>query len=166
MAESARRPLTEGEKALAGEAFGGEVDFAPVRICHGSGGNPFAWLAFQNQKNDAITLIRTIFLRDATTPDFSKGGDAGLFLHEMTHVWQYQTIGVLLFGLRYARDLAACGFNAGAMYLYESTTLFGDARLEAQAQMVQDYANARRGPDRGLGAPSRRNLAGSGRFGL
>lgn len=166
MDESARRPLTEGEKALAVEAFGANaVDFAPVRICHGSGGNPAAWLAFRNPANDAITLIRTIFLRDSKTPDFSKGGDPGLFLHEMTHIWQYQTIGVLLFGLRYARDFAACGFNAGAMYRYESNTAFGEARLEAQAQMVQDYANAR-AKDPNAAAKLRGNLAGSGRFGL
>ena len=53
------------------------------------------------------------------------------------------------------------------MYLYDrGTTVFADARLEAQAQMVQDYANAARRKDQGASADLQRNLRGSGRFGL
>lgn len=84
----------------------------------------------------------------------------------MTHVWQYAKLGVPRFLARYARDLAACRFNARAMYLYEAVTRFAGARLEARAQMVGDYCQARLVGELTRQARLSRNLEGSGFFGL
>ena len=90
-----------------------------------------------------------------------------LFHHEMTHVWQYASLGVPRFFARYARDLVACRFNARAMYRYEEgVTRFGAARLEAQAQMVGDYCFARLVGDVSRQTRLARNLRGSGFYGL
>jgi type VI secretion system secreted protein VgrG len=89
-----RRALTEGEIATAREAFGDGVDYDRIRIGKGPGRNPVAWLARRNG-NPAITLVNTIHLFGADLGrDFSAGADRMLFLHEMTHVWQYDGLGV------------------------------------------------------------------------
>jgi hypothetical protein len=163
----ARRGLTEGEIALAKTMFAPRIDYSVVAVREGSGGNPFAWIAFLNSNVGAITLIRTIFFRKLDA-DFSTDGRAGLFLHEMTHIWQYQALGPLRFYWRYLRELLAARLRHGDLYLYEhGTTAFAEARLEAQAQMVQDYHEARApGGDPAAAAAIGRNLAGSGVHGL
>jgi hypothetical protein len=162
-----RRALTEGEIELARAVFGERIDFGPVGIRHGHGGNPFAWLAFKNPRVDAITLIRTIFFKSDPGADFSKGGDATLFLHEMTHIWQYQALGVARFYWRYLIELEAVNFKSEELYRYgEGTTPFGEAWLEAQAQMVQNYEVARRATDSARVAAIARNLTGSGFHGF
>jgi hypothetical protein len=167
MAELTRRPLTDGELAMAVAAFGDGLDYGRVRLCQGSGGNPGAHLAFRKPGVDAITLIRTIFFRGGLVEDFSQGGDPSLFMHEMTHIWQYQTLGVARFGLRYLNELEACNFNRKCLYHYDcGRTAFVDAKLEAQAQIVQDYGIALGAGRAGQAAELRRNLAGSGLFGF
>lgn len=167
MAESGRRPLTEGEIRLACEAFGDGLDYRRVRLCQGPGGNPGAHLAFRKPGVDAITLIRTIFFKGGLVGDFTQSGDASLFMHEMTHVWQYQTLGVLPFALRYLNELEACNFDRHCLYHYEcGHTAFAEAKLEAQAQIVQDYGLALGAGKRSEAEALRRNLAGSGLFGF
>jgi hypothetical protein len=167
VSESARRPLTEGEIALASAAFGDGLDYRRVRLCQGTGGNVGAHLAFRNPDVDAITLIRTIFFRGGLTGDFTQSGDASLFMHEMTHIWQYQTLGVARFGLRYLSELEACNFSRLCLYRYErGRTAFAEAKLEAQAQIVQDYGLALGAGQTGQAEALRRNLAGSGLFGF
>lgn len=168
MAGSTRRPLTGGEIALARAAFGDGLDYGRVRLCQGPGGNPGAHLALRTPGVDAITLIRTIFFGgEHMVDDFTQGGDASLFMHEMTHVWQYQTLGVLPFALRYLNELEACNFNRTCLYHYEcGQTAFREAGLEAQAQIVQDYGLALGAGQAGRAEALRRNLAGSGLFGF
>jgi hypothetical protein len=162
------RPLTAGEIALLHEAFQGRIDPSMVRLVDGHDDNPLPRAAFRNG-NTAITLRRTIYFGRHYCPDFAQADPnaLGLFLHEMTHVWQYARLGLARFFLKYARDLAACRFNARAMYRYEEGgTPFAEARLEAQAQMVGDYCFARLVGDSARQARLARNLKGSGIYGL
>jgi hypothetical protein len=162
MGESPRRALTEGEVKLASAAFG-EIDYGRVRLCAGAGGNSIAAIAFRSPNVDAITLIRTIFFRDKLVPDFSLGGEADLFMHEMTHIWQYQTMSLLAFGWRYMDEFERCNFNRDCLYHYDrGITPFREAKLEAQAQIVQDFHLARAREDPDAIAALRLNLAGSG----
>ena len=161
-----RRALTEDEIALAKATFGARIDYGIVALRNGSGGNPIAWFALRGPRTDAITLIRTIFFK-RLGEDFSKDGRAGLFLHEMTHIWQYQALGALGFYWRYLMELLRAGLRQNDLYLYEpGKTAFSDARLEAQAQMVQDYHDVRAGGDEAKLVEIARNLAGSGFHGL
>ncbi len=159
MADKARRALTEGEKAFADEAFRGRIKFDRVGIRHGSGGNPAAAVALTSAQ--AVTLINTIYFRGDPVGDYSQSGYKLLFLHEMTHIWQYQMLGAPRFYMRYARELAARRFNRHAMYDYKQGDPFDKAMLEAQADMVRDYrggaaARAKAGP----------SLAATGLYGL
>ena len=162
-----RRALTENEIALAKAAFGAGIDYSIVAVRDGSGGNPIAWVALLSPRTDAITLIRTIFFKKLGE-DFSKDGRAGLFLHEMTHIWQYQALGALGFFWRYLMELLRAGLKQNELYAYEEgKTVFAEARLEAQAQMVQDYYDVRAdGRDKKRLAEIGKNLAGSGFYGL
>jgi len=156
MSENGRRPLTQGEMTLLTATFGA-LALERVRLCAGPGLNPFAEVALGLEDVSAVTLIRTIFFKGRLADDFSKGPNRALFLHEMTHVWQYQKLGVLRFALRYLWEFATRGFSREALYDYQpGETAFADATLEAQAQMVEHYE---RGADRAL---LDRNLAGSG----
>jgi hypothetical protein len=162
------RPLTEREMAIIAEAMPGPLPLAAVRLIEGSDDNPLPRAAFHNG-NTAITLRRTIYFRLHYHGDFADADPhaRGLFLHEMTHVWQYARLGVPRFGLRYFRDLCACRFSARALYRYEAgEARFAEARLEAQAQMVGDYAEATIRGDEARARLLERSLAGSGFYGL
>ena len=161
------RALTAAEVALAKEAFGSTVDYGRVRISDGAAANLAAHIAFK-RGNPAITLGSTIHFERGFAADFATtGADRNAFMHEMTHVWQFQRLGMTRFLLRYARDLARAGAKPSRMYAYRAgATRFADAMLEAQAQMVGDYAEAlgaQRLPQLALLA---RSLAGSGLYGL
>jgi hypothetical protein len=163
------RALTAGEIALAREAFGGAIPYERVRFVDGPGGNPIAKAAFRNG-NGAITLRRTIYFGPGYyLPDFSTAKPAakGLFVHEMTHVWQYRRLWTLPFFAIYGVQFAGAGFKAWRMYEYEQgKTPFRGARLEAQAEMAGNYAEARIEGDAAKMALLAKNLAGSGLFGL
>lgn len=162
------RALGASEIALLNDAFGDRIAYQGVRVREGHGGNPAAMIAFVN-RNTAITLNRSIYFRTHYGEDFAKAGDAAkaLLHHEMVHIWQYATLGMIGFLARYARDLAAVGFRPGRMYDYvKGETAFAEARLEAQAKMVEDYWLALADGKPGPIALIARNLKGSGFYGL
>jgi hypothetical protein len=83
------RPLTPGETDLARSMFGDSVDYAPVRIVLGK------WAFFQ-PKDVVMSPRGSIHFHPHGTAyrdDFSHAdpGTQGLFIHEMTHVWQHQS---------------------------------------------------------------------------
>jgi hypothetical protein len=83
------RPLTPGEIDLARGVFGDAIDYAPVRIVLGK------WAFFQ-PKNVVMSPRGRIHFHPHGTAyrdDFSHAGlgEQGLFIHEMTHVWQHQS---------------------------------------------------------------------------
>ncbi len=158
------RPLTDGEIALCRTVFPDRLPWDGIRLVDGPLVNDLAEAAFRN-RNTAITLRRTIYFGVRWWEDYALADEEGrrLFLHEMTHVWQWRRLGVFGFLLRYARDLIACRGNAPAMYRYEGDdTPFVRSRLEAQAEMIGDYQRAG-WPHRAL---IERKLAGSGVYGL
>jgi hypothetical protein len=162
------RPLTAGEVGLVEDAFRGGIDTRKLRLVEGDDGNPLARAAFRNG-NTAITLRKTIYFGRHYCEDFARAEAhaRGLFLHEMTHVWQYARLGLVRFALRYGRDLVACRFRARDMYSYlPGETRFAQARLEAQAQMVGDYCEARLTGDDIMVRLLAGSLRGTGFYGL
>lgn len=163
------RHLTAGEIALASEAFGDRLAYPKIRFIDGAAGNPIAKAAFRNG-NTAITLRRTIYFSpERFLPDFSTGKAAakGLFIHELTHVWQYDRLGTAWFLVKYGIQFARCGFDAPKMYDYQQgATSFKTGLLEQQAEMAGNYAEAKAEGDTGRMAVIARNLEGSGLYGL
>lgn len=163
------RHLTDGEIALAREAFGHRLAYSRIRFIDGAAGNPIAKAAFRNG-NTAITLRRTIhFSPERFLPDFSgaKPAARGLFIHELTHVWQYDRLGTAWFLAKYGIQFCRCGFDAPKMYDYEQgRTPFKSGLLEQQAEMAGNYAEAKAEGDAAKMALIGKNLAGSGLFGF
>ena len=91
------RPLTIGEIALARTVFGDAVDYARVKVRH------YKWIFFQPRRIVMAPMGDLHFHPKGGVycDDFScpAGGREeqlrakGLFLHEMTHVWQAQQRG-------------------------------------------------------------------------
>ena len=83
------RPLTPGEIDLARSIFGDAIDYAPVRIVLGK------WAFFQPKDVVMSPRGRIHFHPQGTAyrDDFSHAtlGEQGLYIHEMTHIWQSQT---------------------------------------------------------------------------
>jgi hypothetical protein len=159
--------LTAGEIALGRAAFGNRIDYAPVKLSDGPGNNALAHLAFA-KGNPAITVGSTIYFKEDYCPDFSAlGRNRKSFIHEMTHVWQYQKMGMPAFFLRYGEEVLKAHGRPDDMYDYaEGSAKFGDAMLEAQAQMVCDYSEALWGGNGPRTALLAKNLAASGVYGL
>ena len=163
----AGRGLTAGEVALAQAAFHSEIKYETVRIVEGPGTSFAAHIAFM-RGNPAITLGDTIYFKEGYSKDFSEpGANANTFMHEMTHIWQYATLGQGAFFLRYGKELAEAGFDPDKMYKFKAgEDLFTEAMLEAQASMVEHYSHALRRNDSAAAAKLAKNLAGSGVYGL
>ncbi|MEA3017699.1 MAG: hypothetical protein QOI38_2421, partial [Sphingomonadales bacterium] len=133
--------LTTGEIQLIEATFPPRIDTRAVRISDGPGKNPVPAIAFMSERNHALTFVETIYYGTGYLDDFS-AGDArakALLLHEMTHVWQYAKLGTPVFLAKYVKDLVSVLFRAPRMYDYRPREPFATARLEAQAQMVQDF---------------------------
>jgi len=85
------RSLTDGEIALARSVFGEAIDYARVRVCH------HKWAFFQPRRVVMAPMGALHFHPhgDLYVEDFSAAPQSlqGLFIHEMTHVWQAQTRG-------------------------------------------------------------------------
>lgn len=91
------RPLTTGEIALARTVFGDAIDYARVRV------RRYKWIFFQPRRIVMAPMGDLhfhpkggVYCDDFSCP--AGGRDAelqakGLFLHEMTHVWQAQRRG-------------------------------------------------------------------------
>ena len=87
----AARPLTQGEIDLARSIFGDAIDYTRVRLVRRK------WWPFQ-PKGIVMAPTGNIHFHPKSplwSDDFSNERQSlqGLFIHEMTHVWQAQTRG-------------------------------------------------------------------------
>ncbi len=85
------RPLTQGERAMAASIFGGAIDYDAVRI------HRRKWF-FLHPKRAVMAPDGHIWVHpqgDQWADDYAVAPLPlqGLFIHEMTHVWQAQTKG-------------------------------------------------------------------------
>ncbi|MFM9851490.1 MAG: vgr related protein [Sphingomonadaceae bacterium] len=128
------RSLTRAEVALAESVFGRAIDYDGVRI------NNRKFIFFQPRRT-AMAPNGSIWLHpkgDLYCEDFCARDltDQGLFIHEMTHVWQYQS-GVNLLIKR----------HPFCRYDYSLKPGWGLKRygLEQQAEIVRHYFMVREG---------------------
>lgn len=133
---SSARSLTAGEIALARSVFGGAIDYARVRIVNGK------WWPFQ-PRNTAMAPTGAIHFNpagDLWSDDFAGEplSRQGLFIHELTHVWQSQLRG--RFYLPLMRH-PFCRYS----YTIEPGKPFDRYGLEQQAEIVRHRFLADRG---------------------
>jgi hypothetical protein len=130
------RPLTEGEIELARSMFGQAIDYGRVRIIRGR------WWPFQ-PKGVVMAPTGNIHFHPADphwSLDFSAESLSlqGLFIHEMTHVWQAQKHG--RFYLPLMRH-PFCRYG----YQLQHGRQFHRYGLEQQAELVRHRFLADRG---------------------
>ena len=161
-----QRRLTAGEITLARTAFGDRIDYGKVKLSDGPGNNIAAHIAF-GKGNPAITIGSTVYFKKDFCPDFSVPGQNGTsFMHEMAHVWQYQTLGMAAFAARYGAEFLQVKGKPENMYDYSKVTDFDKAMLEAQAQLVGHYYKAKAERNAAQTAALAKKLGGSGLYGL
>lgn len=130
------RPLTPGEIDLARSVFGDAIDYAPVRLIRRK------WWPFQPR---GIVMAPTGNIHfHPVDPNWSEDFAAaplslqGLFIHEMTHVWQAQQRG------RYYLPLMRHPFCRYA-YQFVPGKDFHAYGLEQQAEIVRHAFLTKRG---------------------
>src|SRR5688500_14766535 len=130
------RPLTAGERALAASVFGDAIDYDAVRIVRGR------WFPFQPRRV-AMAPSGNIHFHpkgELWSDDFAAEPPhrQGLFIHEMTHVWQSQTKG------RFYLPLMRHPFSR-YRYTLQAGRRFERYGLEQQAEIVRHLFLLRRG---------------------
>lgn len=129
------RHLTEGETELARQVFGNALDYKSVKIHD----KPYF---FAQPKNSGMTPRGEIYMRDCYSADYSKDDThlRAFFIHEMTHVWQFQNkilhpvMAAIGSALKHKFDYAA----AYAFQLDKNRDLISYG-MEQQAAIVQEY---------------------------
>ena len=130
------RPLTEGERRLAGSAFGDAIDYDLVGIFRRR------WWPFQPRETAMAPCGSIHFHPDSSlwSEDFATAelGHQALFIHEMTHVLQAQQRG------RYYLPLMRHPFCRYA-YTIRPGWPFDRYGLEQQAEIVRHIFLLRNG---------------------
>lgn len=132
---SKSRSLTTGEIVLARQVFGDSINYESVKIHDG------AFIFFQ-PKRSGMTPNGEIYIRDCFSADYSQGdaSDRSFFIHEMTHVWQYQN--KVLNPITEAIKLnLKHKFNYSAAYDFklDDKKYLTDYNMEQQASIVAEY---------------------------
>ncbi len=130
-----KRPLTAGEVKLAQEVFGNSIDYTTVKIHD----RPFAPF---HQRNVAMTPNGQMYMNGCYSDDYSRTDSQGrsLFIHEMTHVWQYQNKIFNVLGTGIELTLKhKFNYNAAYAFQLEAGKDLVDYGMEQQAAIVQEY---------------------------
>ena len=132
------RPLTELEVKLAQSVFNTAINYSDVRIAN------FKVVPWQ-ASNVAVTPNGNIYFPgDTYREDFGSGhtyiSDKAWFIHEMTHVWQYQTgVNVIAQGLL-LQFIYYGSFKLIDVYGYKDLSKpFSDYNIEQQGDLVAQY---------------------------
>lgn len=124
------RPLTPGEQALARSVFGEAIDYDRVRIST----RRWGWAAICFWSHITFPPSHPA-PRDIA---FQGWRDRALLIHELTHVWQFQTSSIRTL-MSWAGVLLSGGYGAGARgYRYPLPPKpWAACNLEQQASMVE-----------------------------
>jgi hypothetical protein len=152
-----KRNLDPNEQGEAILVFGKSLDYSRVVVhenvrwtnwigCIG------AWLRSQPPPGaNAVTLLNHIFfprnLRGIAAGTVSPAvrGDMGWLIHELTHVWQYQNIGLwyvlrtVWLHLRARSDIYSYGGGAALMQHVQKNSGFLSFNQEQQGEITRDY---------------------------
>jgi hypothetical protein len=131
------RPLTTGEIALARTIFADSVDYTTVTVSD----QKFMGIPFLPE-GTAMAPNGSLFMPGCYKDDYSREDTLwqGTFLHEMTHVWQYQN--KVLNPIPTAAKLAVkhkFDYAAAYNYILDEKKDLLDYNMEQQATIVQDY---------------------------
>ena len=122
------RALTADERALASGVFGRSLDYTRVRLI------PTDVLEYRTIAN-SIRIPHDFTIADEYM--------AQTFIHELTHVWQYQHAGTSYLSISLGTQIAASVGRGGRNYAYDYQIApdqsFFDFTPEQQASIVESY---------------------------
>lgn len=130
------RQLTTEEITVARKYFGDRIDYKNVKIFD----RPFVYMIGHNHSGVSPNGHINFASSENYRPNFARDAEsAPLFIHEMTHVAQYQ--GGMNLPQQAFLTLLRHGFNYEAAYKYEIHTprAYGEMNLEQQAKVMEDY---------------------------
>lgn len=137
--EGKHRKLTNGEEAMARPVFQDAIEYWKVKVYRNE------LLPFGLQQGNGMTPWGNLYCPDKDfRDDYSIEKDPARkiwFIHEMTHVWQYQL------GYDVAREgfkvFMHGGYNKGSVYKYDDAkgkkTRLPDFNFEQQAEIISHY---------------------------
>lgn len=132
------RVLTTEELAVAKSVFGDRIDYGNLRI--------FRSKYFWTQGADhAVTPNGNVYWPSDSCGNMILCGQGKLFIHEMTHVMQYQQgisvfgQGLLLQGARFGSLLFYDPYN----FIYDPNRAFSSYNIEQQGKMVEEMYEGR-----------------------
>ncbi|WP_133490763.1 PAAR domain-containing protein [Alcanivorax sp. 24] len=133
--EGESRGLTSGEIAMARLIFGDSIDYGRVRVHNGE----YLWFGLQPNDTAMTPNGEMYFNPKEFKQDFSNDRDSGpsgqiWFMHEMTHVWQYQ----LGFPVKWKRG-NPLGWLMPYEYDADPAARFSDYNMEQQGDIIGDY---------------------------
>jgi type VI secretion system secreted protein VgrG len=120
------RSLNETELQLAEKIFASSVDFEEVRI---NEGGPLTWVYIGVTTGYTISFPRGEY-------DFNAPKDQALLMHELTHVWQYERIGISYMFRALWEEITQP--DAYVVH-YDPAMAFLDYDLEEQCEIVAEY---------------------------
>ncbi|TAL32485.1 MAG: hypothetical protein EPN97_09960 [Alphaproteobacteria bacterium] len=144
------RGMTPGEIELAKSVFGNSIDYSKVRIHNGKDEGPVArvenylskFIGMNDVENRPQASGSNIWYPTGQyKDDFSKpGNDSSTFIHELTHVWQFQH-GLAGAAVKTAEDVVTNGLNYDKTYTYKLDPKkdLMDYNVEQQANIVAEY---------------------------
>jgi len=133
------RALTKGEIEIARSVFGDSIDYGRVRIFDRRYFGVFQGTSTLMTPNGNLYIPKGSYSTDFSKEDLTR---QSLFIHEMTHVWQYQHGRAVRWEA--ISGWIGSGFNYQSLYTYNPDKIdFAHANLEQQAHMVEDYYNDR-----------------------
>jgi len=142
--EVGKRPLTGEEREIVEEYFGESIDLDRVTINEFSVGANVNALFNENGSRPYVIGNTVNYSRPI---NLDNPVERSTFLHEMTHVWQYQNTrgpGVQLDGAVFEADDFLFNEEKGQQYIIDTTKLddvdnFHDFNIEQQAEVVRGY---------------------------
>ena len=142
------RALTKWEIELAREYFGNSINYKRVRI------DEFALLGPRQGRFCYVSFYM-----------INSWGQMhnSLFIHELTHIWQYEKMGAVYIPRALWAQKTEAGYNYGGVetlkkYITEGKDLY-DFNLEQQGDIVADYYRIKNGYSPNWGKAGRKDLA-------
>ena len=118
------RPLKPAEVALAKVYFGNKINWNRVRV------NEKSWLVPKKRHNLAFVTFNIINSKQPLEPDH--------FIHEMTHVFQYEKFGAAYISRSLLAQKTTAGYNYGGLTALKSAEQLYQFNLEQQADIMAD----------------------------
>ncbi|AIO35999.1 hypothetical protein DM39_4031 [Burkholderia cenocepacia] len=129
------RPLTAKEIEFSKAIFKDSIDYAKVRVHKRS----YFWFNLQSRRTAVTPNGHMYFREEDFMEDFfgpqAAPADRAWFMHEMTHVWQYQR------GYSVRRRGLTVTIRGDRAYQYTIApgSVFRDYNMEQQGNLVADY---------------------------